>query len=136
VSCVHGATRWRAGCGASSAGSLLVAALALAACADAAQARSAYCSPSGDYCTSVQRHGSDFHLRLGAFSFRGRYDLCVIAPDRTRRCRSFALRGRAHGIYGSGVHWSAHFPNRGRGLYRVRWSLSETKLGPGLLFRR
>jgi len=111
---------------------LLVLAAALPA---GAGASSGYCSPTGDYCTSVQRHRNDFHLRLGTFSFRGSVDICVIPPRGGTTCRSFTLRRRSHGIYAVGVHWRHHFPSKGAGTYRVRFRASGGKLGPRLSFR-
>ncbi len=111
-------------------------ALALAMLPSAAGARSSYCSPTGDYCTSVHRTGGDVLLRIATFSFRGTYRLCVRAPDGSATCKRFRLlRGRA-GIYSSSKGWSRHFPNRGPGVYRVRWQKFGKDLGPRLSFRR
>ena len=100
-----------------------------------ATARSAYCSPTGDYCTSIVKRGGVVNLRIGtqAAYFR-RYRLCVSPPTGRRTCRTFRLR-RDRRIYGSTVRWSRYFPNRGRGTYRVAW-YAQTRLGPALDFRR
>ena len=100
----------------------------------AADARTGYCSPTGDYCTSVRDARGGPLLRLGSFAFSGRYRICVTPPRGSRTCRSFRLRrGR---LFESTVRWSRHFPDRGKGVYRVRWLLGSTKLGPRLGFRR
>ncbi len=101
-----------------------------------ADARSSYCSPTGDYCTSAKRKGGEVLLRIGTFSFRGTYRLCVRAPDGSAACKRFALRRGRAGIYASSKGWSRHFPNKGAGVYRVRWQKFGANLGPRLSFRR
>jgi len=102
----------------------------------AADARSSYCSPTGDYCTSATSRNGDVLLRIRTFSFSGSYRLCVRAPDRSATCKRFRLRRGRAGIYSSAKGWSRHFPNRGAGVYRVRWQKLGTNLGPRLSFRR
>ncbi len=120
---------------------ILVAVLAAAALVTAVQpaaalARSAYCSPTGDYCTSVTRKAGDVLLRIGTFSFRGSYRLCVRAPDGSATCKRFRLRRGRAGIYSSTKGWRRHFPDKGAGVYRVRWQKFGNNLGPRLSFRR
>ncbi len=93
----------------------------MAVLATAAEARSSYCSASGDYCRSAKRRNGDVLLRIDTFSFSGCYRLCLRAPDRTASCKRFRLRRGRAGIYSSAKGWSRHFPNRGAGVYRVRW---------------
>lgn len=101
-----------------------------------AQARSSFCSETGDYCTSVQKKRGDVLLRVATFSFRGSVRLCVRAPDGVATCKRFRLlEGRA-GVYASTKGWKRHFPDRGRGVYRVRWQVAGVNLGPRLSFRR
>lgn len=116
---------------------VVVVFLAMAAASDA-HARSSYCSPSGDWCSSTGRNGDARTLSLSTFSFRGAYRLCVKAPDRTQKCRRFKLRRADQGIWSSTVTWRRHFPVRGRGTYGVRWYLGRAsrQLGPTLTFRR
>ena len=109
--------------------------LALAA-PGAAQARSSYCSPTGDYCTSVTERGGDYLLRLATFSFRGPVRVCVEPPRGSGECRRFAIRKGKAGIYVSSVRWGEHFPDRGSGTYRVRWQKFGSTLGPALTFKR
>ena len=104
--------------------------------AASAAPRSSYCSPTGDYCTSVKKEGGAPYLRLGTFSFTGRYRLCVTPPTGGRTCKRFRLREEEAGIYGSRVRWGAHFPDEGPGLYRVAWRKFGNRLGPRLGFRR
>jgi hypothetical protein len=118
------------------AATLAVTALCLAVFALAAEARSSYCSRTGDYCTQVKRKSGRVYLGLSTFSFRGRYRLCVTTPVRERTCRVARLRRGAHGIYSSTVRWSKRFPKAGRGSYRVRWYYGGSQLGPALSFRR
>ena len=120
------------------AGALLVSLAVTVPAASAGEAapRDSYCSPTGDYCTSVKKQGGERFLRIGTFSFTGRYRLCVTPPEGGRTCRGFTLKAEEAGIYGSRVRWGAHFPDGGPGLYRVAWRKFGNRLGPRLGFRR
>lgn len=98
-----------------------------------AAAKDRYCSPTGDYCTSVARLGGVRYLRIGTFSFTGRVKICVKAPNAANICRSFRLR-KAGELYQVKVLWKRHYPNRGAGTYRVTFFLGPTRLGPALAF--
>jgi hypothetical protein len=98
-----------------------------------AAAKDRYCSPTGDYCTSVARLGGVRYLRIGTFSFRGLVKICVKAPRGTAVCHSFRLR-KAGEIYQVKVIWKRHYPNRGTGAYRVTFFTGPTRLGPTLTF--
>jgi hypothetical protein len=115
---------------------LLVAAVALAALVVAAPAgaKVSYCSPTGDYCTSVAKLKGVRYLRLGTFSFTGRVKICVKDPSATRVCHSFKLR-KAGPLYQAKVLWKRNYPDRGRGTYRVTFFYGTTKLGPALDFK-
>lgn len=99
-----------------------------------AQARSGYCSSSGDVCYSAKRVGGRLLLVLDTFSFQGRVRACVKPPTGVTSCRSFRTRARAMGIYGIRARWSAHFPNRGAGTYGATFSYGGTTLGPAVSF--
>ena len=60
-------------------GAALVEALAVA---DPAAAKVSYCSPTGDYCTSVAKLKGVRYLRISTFSFTGRVKICVRAECR------------------------------------------------------
>jgi len=116
----------------------VIAVLALAsalAVPGPAGAASAYCSPSGDYCTRVERRDGRIFLRIDTFSFR-RYTLCVTPPRGRGSCRDFRLRADSQGLYRSAVRWDRYFPNRGAGAYAVRWKVAGARIGPVLSFRR
>jgi hypothetical protein len=115
---------------------LVFALLAGLALATHAAARSAFCSPSGDLCTAAVTQGADAILRIDTFAHRGRYGLCVTAPDRSRVCKRFRLRPARGGLFRSRVLWSGHYPDKGRGIYRVRWQQFGANLGPRLSFHR
>lgn len=115
---------------------VLAALIAGALLPSAAVAASGYCSPSGDYCHSAKKRAGVIRLSLGTFSFRGRAGVCVTGPEDRRTCRSFRLRQRTGGVYGFDIRWSAHFPDQGRGTYRVRFRYSGATLGPRDTFRR
>jgi hypothetical protein len=95
-----------------------------------------FCSLTGDFCYGIRRQGADAILRLDSDVSFGRYNLCVTAPDGSRRCKRFRLRGGPGGLFRSRVRWSAHYPDKGAGVYRVRWRKGERSLGPRLSFRR
>lgn len=97
-----------------------------------AGARTSYCSPSGDYCTSVKRLSGAVYLRISTFSFRGRVRICV--RHQTRVCHSYRLRPTTHGLYEAKVRWYRNYPNQGAGTYRVAFFLGTTRLGPILAF--
>ena len=104
------------------------AALFLAAAAPGA-VRDKYCSPTGDYCTSAVRSSGTVKLRLGTFSFSGRYKLCVKPTTGAQTCKSFPLRRRS-GQWVSDVVWYRNFPNRGTGLDTVTGAYGGPRLGP------
>ena len=114
----------------------VLSAAALALCAPlAAEARTSYCSPTGDYCTQVKKKDGRVYLRLATFSFRGWVRVCVRDPRDWRTCRVSRLRKRG-GLYRSSILWNRRYPNAGRGSYRVRWYWQGNRLGPALTFRR
>ncbi len=99
---------------------IAVAALALPA---STEARTSYCSPSGDTCLSVKRRGEVVLLRVGVVAgVASSYRLCVSAPDRSRSCRRFRLR-QGRDLATGEVRWNSRFPDRGSGTYRARWDL-------------
>jgi cbb3-type cytochrome oxidase cytochrome c subunit len=110
----------------------LAATLVALAVVPPAAARTSYCSPSGDYCTSAQRRSGAVYLRISTFSFRGRVRICV--RHQTRVCHSYRLRAATHGLYEAKVRWYGNYPNQGTGTYRVAFFLGTTRLGPILAF--
>jgi cbb3-type cytochrome oxidase cytochrome c subunit len=110
---------------------LATTAIALVVAAPAA-ARTTYCSPTGDYCTSVKRLSGAVYLRISTFSFRGRVRICV--RRQARVCHSYRLRPTTHGLYEVKVRWYGNYPNQGSGTYRVGFFLGTTRLGPVLSF--
>jgi hypothetical protein len=116
-------------------GLALVPLLLLASTAPVSDGRTAYCSPTGDYCTAVTLQRGDAILKLGSFYPFGHYRLCVRPPRGARACKRFRMSKRGDLSY-SNVRWSRHFPDRGFGLYRIRWRYQGRPLGPSLAFRR
>ena len=104
--------------------------------APAAYAAQAYCSPTGDYCTSAKKVNGVRLLRLGTFSFRGGVTFCVEPPRGSTKCVATRLRA-SRGLYEASIRWSGVFPDRGSGVYQVRvYAVGRTKIGPTLSFRR
>ena len=103
--------------------------------ATSAQAGTSYCSPTGDFCTSVARLKGLRYLRLSTFSFRGLVKVCVRDPTADRVCHSFPLR-KAGPLYQVKVLWKRRYPNRGAGLYRVTFFSESTRVGPVLRFKQ
>ena len=100
-----------------------------------AGARTSYCSPSGDFCTSVTRLKGIRYLRISTFSFTGRVKICVRDPTAARVCHTFRLRKTGQ-LYQVKLIWKRHYPNRGAGTYLVTFLLGSTRLGPVLSFKQ
>jgi hypothetical protein len=114
---------------------LLVAAALLAGAAATAEARSSFCSPTGDLCYGARGKGATVRLQITLIAhFFDRYRLCVTAPGGTPRCRRFRVHPAAGGTFASTVRWSAHFPFEGPGTYRARWRSGGHALGPAVSF--
>jgi len=110
--------------------------------AEAGGAASWTCLPGGATCASIKRDGDEAILRLGTYEpggdfaptrlweVAGRYDICVRAPDGSRACKRFKAFVEEGGLTALRVRWSRHFPDRGPGVYRVRW-LPPELMGSG-----
>ena len=116
-------------------GAVASAALAAAPAPAAAAAASSYCSPTGDFCHQAVNRAGVVRIMFDTLAFRGRVRVCVTTPAGERSCKRFRLRSR-NGGFGFTVRWSRHFPNGGRGRYRVRFHRGGTQLGPADTFRR
>jgi hypothetical protein len=116
---------------------LLLVALVLGAAvlAPTAAAKVTYCSPTGDYCTSVAKVKGVRYLSVRSFAFNGRVKICVRDPKGGRVCHSFRLT-KSGPAYGLNIRWARHYPNRGAGTYRVSFFLGTQRLGPVLAFVR
>lgn len=108
--------------------------LALAATADARILKS-YCSPSGDYCTSVKKNRDQYLLGINTFSFSGRYRLCAKYDTATgpRLCKSFRLRKRGDNFV-SNRNFGADFNPPVNGRYCISWHKFGSRLGKRLCF--
>lgn len=115
---------------------ILLPLLLLAAFPAAAHAASSHCSPTGDYCYSAKKRDGAVRLALATFSFRGSVDVCVTAPDASRTCKAFRLR-ESRGLFAIDARWSAHFPRKGAGTYRVTFAAEDvgSAFRPAVTFR-
>ena len=117
---------------------LLAAAVALVA--TPAEARNKvldqYCSPTGDYCTNLQRANGKTIAEVRTFSFTGTYQLCVNPPRAGRDCSEFRLRRVPHGIYQGRVKLARHFNLSRDGRYTVSFRYGGDRLGQALHFRK
>lgn len=95
--------------------------------AGAARVLDSYCSPSGDFCTSVSVVNGRVRLKIGTFSFDGPYMLCVRGP-RNKRCHSFRLS--SGDIHSDRVDWAHNFPSGEPGNYHASWRKFGLRLGP------
>jgi hypothetical protein len=110
----------------------LVVVLALPASAPAV---TRHCSASGDVCYGAVGSGATVRLRVTlAADYFHAYKLCVRAPGGTRACRRFHTWPIAHGMYQSTLHWAAHFPDRGPGIYRASWNFGAGTARPAITF--
>jgi len=119
---------------------LAAASLLVGIGAPTARAAEAYCSPTGDYCTSVAKVGGKRFLRAGTFSFRGSVRMCVTPPRGRRECVSRRLESVRSSFLQASARWATWFTDHGRGLYRASFYAPEdvggVQLGPFLYFRR
>lgn len=88
------------------------------------------------WCLNAKR-SSDGTRELYIFRDGGKqmsYRVCVTAPDDTKVCRRFRLV-EAMGVAYDDVVWREHFPNKGRGAYKVVWrKLNGNRIGVPLGF--
>jgi hypothetical protein len=108
---------------------LIAVVFGAAVLAPTAAAKVTYCSPTGDYCTSVAKVKDVRFLRITSFAFNGRVKICVRDPKGGRVCRSFRLTKQGP-AYGLNIRWLRHYPARGPGTYRVSFFLGTQRLGP------
>ena len=107
--------------------------LGLVATADAGVLKG-YCSPSGDYCTSVKKKNGQYFLGIATFSFSGKYRLCARHTDSGQRlCKTFRLRRRGDN-YVSNRNFGADFNPPPNSRYCVSWRKFGNKLGRSLCF--
>jgi hypothetical protein len=95
-----------------------------------------YCSPSGDFCQGVFREGGRIKLKMSQFPLRGKYQLCVKPPRQAQSCNKFRWRKKKMGVYRSGVDFATYYPSKQKGLYKVRWRSSGSKIGKTMRFRK
>jgi hypothetical protein len=95
-----------------------------------------YCSPSGDYCTSiVKKADGTIVFKIRAFAdYFGRATACV--TKETRACRSTSPGTDAHDLFVWSIRWQGHYPKEDPGRYKVRWLSGGEPIGPALYFRR
>lgn len=93
-----------------------------------------YCSPTGDYCTSVVQRSDETFLGISTFSFTGKYTLCTrTAEGADRECKRFRLH-KDGDMYRSFVKFTAHFSPEGSDRYCASWHKFGTRLGPRVCF--
>jgi hypothetical protein len=103
--------------------------------AASAQVVDHYCQrPTGDYCTAVLKQHGRIKLSLSAFSFRGRYQVCVDGPRSSGKVCHRGRLSRHHGVYADKIDWAKHFPHRAKGRYKVSWRKAGGQLGRQLSF--
>lgn len=116
---------------------LIATSLALAAPAARAAVHNTYCGDTGDFCQGVEPNEPHITLGFHAFSFRGKYKLCVryARGGAVYSCHQFRLRRESHGIYGSDVLFQRYFPHRRHGRYFAKWSQGGFQIGYTIWFR-
>jgi len=114
----------------------ILGALPLVAAPGQARAAQVYCSPTGDFCTSATLQQGARTLWVGMFSFRGKVSICVDPPRGRTTCVRKPLQSDGT-IYVASAKWRRTFPNRGRGVYHVRfyYAADHNRIGPLLSFR-
>jgi hypothetical protein len=113
---------------------VLVAAVAVAlALAAPATARTRYCQPTGETCTSVAPTNGIVWLSVRTRSLRGKVRICVKGPSGGPVCHRYPLR-KSGARYVAKTRWSRSYPNRGSGAYVVTFFWGRLHLGPVLTF--
>jgi hypothetical protein len=107
----------------------------LPASASATGLRTAYCASTGDYCYDAGYPNGHVRLRFSTFSFTDPVKVCV-RHGTHKDCRRIDQRPEGHGLTGFSIRWSNWFPNRGHGLYKVKFLSAFGSLGPRVYFRR
>ena len=95
-----------------------------------------YCSPSGDFCQGVIRKNGRIKLVMDQFPLRGKFQLCVKPPRQSQSCNKFRWRKKKGSLYRRGVDFASNYPSRQKGLYKVSWRSSGSKVGETLRFRK
>jgi hypothetical protein len=111
-----------------------IGALAAPATADA---RTSYCSASGDTCYGVTASGGTVKLQLSLMAkYFSSYRLCVTPPKGKRTCITEKVKKAKRGSWASTVSWNAKFPDAGKGTYKAKWYSGGQGLGPSVSFKR
>lgn len=97
-----------------------------------------FCSESGDYCQFATKNRQGIrYIEFRSFVHRGKVNVCVRAPDKTRSCvRDRFSDGNDDGVFVSELRWSTNFPNKGSGRYTVRWRQNGARTGKILGFHK
>ncbi len=96
----------------------------------------AFCSKTGDFCTSTKKVDGKRRLRFGSFAHRGRFKLCVKKRSQTTaECHRFRLKDKNDDdLYIRNVGWRKNYEYQGKGAYNVRWIQRGVRIGPVLGF--
>jgi hypothetical protein len=114
---------------------MLAGALVAPASAGGPVALDEYCSPSGDYCTSViEKPSGAIWFKIRAFAdYFGRSEACVTKESRACGRRSPRERG---GLFVWSIKWQGNYPDEGPGRYTLRWfDENGNRIGLALHFR-
>lgn len=93
-----------------------------------------YCSPSGDFCTSVRRENGRVKLILRTLAFRGGYKICIKPEDGKGECRGFRLTETRKGVWASRIDLRFQFRVPAEGRSKVSWRHAGSQLGKTLSF--
>ena len=112
-----------------------LACFGFAATANAGKTLSLVCFPNDHprYCAGIFLSHHRINLRLGSFSFKGHYHLCVRDPDRDTTCRVFKLSRFCNC---SIKDWKRNFPHALPGVYHVQWKRKGHRLTPQMHFTK
>ena len=102
----------------------------------AARPLDSYCSPTGDYCISLNGPKSDPRFVLQTFSFKGQYKLCVEQDGYERQCGYWKLKNGRHGTHESRRPVNEGYFLVGAGDFTVSAFYGKAQLGRGLHFSR
>jgi hypothetical protein len=87
-----------------------------------------------DFCAGIVRNGAGrIDFRIGSFTFRGAYSLCVTDPTGRQLCHRYPLNPSCNC---SIKDWRHNFPDKQDGRYRVKWRHAGKQLGRTQSFRQ
>jgi hypothetical protein len=114
---------------------LAIAASAVAILPAAAQAKSSYCSSSGDVCYGVVKGSSPIKLQIVLQAkYFSHFRLCIKGPNGRTDCKRFKIKKLSHGQFGKTIRVGKLYPFEGKGTYHASFITGGQTLGPAITY--